>query len=300
MHPRLFLLTLLLLTSVSAADRVALVIGNNEYPADGNLQVLRNCVNDARLVRRALETVGFRVTLLENASFSAMDDALLGFEGAIPKGGTAIVYFAGHGIEYEGQNYLLGSNAKLQARSRLGEEALKAETFATAMVLAGAKSSFLFLDCCRDAPTDAQWLTRSASRKAGLAEINVEGDLMVGFAAAPGKAALEPAEAGGNSPYATALAKWIPSGLDHLDFFQEVRKEVNTVTDGAQRTWETGSFLDAFYFAAPVFVTPATATRDRPFENSLGMRFAPVVNYTSTSSNAVTLPNATQQPFFET
>ena len=177
MHPHLFLLTLLLLTSASAADRVALVIGNNQYPADGNLQTLRNCVNDARLVRRALETVGFTVTLLENASFSAMDDALLGFEGAIPKGGTAIVYFAGHGIEYEGQNYLLGSNAKLQARSRLGEEALKAETFASAMVLAGAKSSFLFLDCCRDAPTDAQWLTRGASRKAGLAEINVEGDL---------------------------------------------------------------------------------------------------------------------------
>ena len=59
MHPRLFLLTLLLLMSASAADRVALVIGNNQYPADGNLQTLRNCVNDARLVGRALETVGF-------------------------------------------------------------------------------------------------------------------------------------------------------------------------------------------------------------------------------------------------
>ena len=59
MHPRFFLLTLLLLTSLPAADRVALVIGNNLYPTDGNLQTLRNCVNDARLVRRALEKVGF-------------------------------------------------------------------------------------------------------------------------------------------------------------------------------------------------------------------------------------------------
>ena len=90
--------------------------------------------------------------------------------------------------------------------------------------------------------------------------------------------------------------------MDHLNFFQEVRKEVNTVTGGAQRTWETGSFLDAFYFAstspgkvaprpapvpvipmveAPVIVTPTTATRDRPFENQLGMKFVPVVNYTN-------------------
>lgn len=69
---------------------------------------------------------------------------------------------------------------------------------------------------------------------------------MVAFAAAAGKAALEPTQSGGNSPYAAALGKWIPSGLDHLNFFQEARKEVNTATSGLQPTWESGSFLEAF------------------------------------------------------
>jgi formylglycine-generating enzyme required for sulfatase activity len=295
MNFRILLLSLLLTSALCAADRVALVIGNNDYDDSGNLTDLRACRLDAQLIRRTLEAVGFTVILGEDQDRAGMDDLLTRFENAIPKGGTAVVYFAGHAIEFDGKNYLLGTNAKLQARSRLTEEAMNAETFASAMLLAGAKSSFLFLDCCRNAPTDSEWLTRGASRKAGLAQIDVDGDIIIGYAAKPGAAALEPAEPGSNSPYAAALAKWIPSGIKHGDVFEKVRQEVHETTGGLQRTWENGSFLEPFYFVStgktpvppsvpvPVPVPVPTlrdrargATKEEPFVNSLGLEFIPL------------------------
>jgi formylglycine-generating enzyme required for sulfatase activity/uncharacterized caspase-like protein len=291
-------LSLLLASALGAADRVALVIGNNDYDDTGTLMDLRACRLDAQLIRRTLEAVGFTVILGEDQDRAGMDDLLTRFESAIPKGGAAAVYFAGHAIEFDGKNYLLGTNAKLQARSRLTEEAMNAETFASAMLLAGAKSSFLFLDCCRNAPTDTEWLTRGPSRKAGLAQIDVDGDIIIGYAAKPGAAALEPAEPGSNSPYATALAKWIPSGIKHGDVFEKVRQEVNESTGGLQRTWENGSFVQPFYFAstgnapapamAPAVPNPIPvplpspadrargASKENPFVNSLGLEFIPL------------------------
>ena len=74
-----------------------------------------------------LEGLGFKVTKVEDASKSVMDEALLTWEQNLPKGCDALVYFAGHGIEHNGKNYLLGTNSKLKAQSRIGEEALEAE-----------------------------------------------------------------------------------------------------------------------------------------------------------------------------
>ncbi|MFT5469945.1 MAG: hypothetical protein ACI8UO_005068 [Verrucomicrobiales bacterium] len=241
------ILSLIAAQQLLAENRVALVVGNNDYDDDGKLEDLGACKRDAVLIKQTLEGVGFTVIYGEDLTRTQLDEKLTEFENAIEKGGTAVFYFAGHAIEFDGKNYLLGSNAKLQARSRLGEEAMNAETFATAMLLAGAKSSFLLLDCCRDAPRDSEWLSRG-QRKAGLAQIDVDGDIIIGYAAKPGASALEPTEPGSNSPYAEALAKWIPSGLDHGDVFQKVRMEVHNATGGLQRTWENGSFLEPFHF----------------------------------------------------
>ncbi|MEQ1840487.1 MAG: caspase family protein, partial [Verrucomicrobiales bacterium] len=249
----LFGLSLLLAIQASGADRVALVIGNNDYTAEGNFPDLNNCRNDAALVKDSLERAGFTVIHLEDADWQRMDEGLANFENAISKGGTAVFYFAGHGIEFEGKNYLMGTNARLQARSRLGQEGYDAETVAQAMLLAGAGSSFLFLDCCREVPGDAAWLSRG-TKKRGLADLKIVGDILICFAATPGQAALDaPAEtvtgvSRENSPYAQALAKAMHSGLDHLAMFQQVRSEVNVLTSGQQRTWESGSFLESFYF----------------------------------------------------
>ncbi|MFO1485694.1 MAG: caspase family protein [Verrucomicrobiaceae bacterium] len=217
--------------AVHAAERYALVIGNTHYPENGVLVTpLDNCIPDARLITITLESVGFRVTKLEDATKSAMDEALLAWEEKLTKGCEAIVYFAGHGIEHSGKNYLLGTNARLKAQSRIGEEALEAETVAQAMLLAGARASILFLDCCREAPP-AEWVTRG-TKKRGLADVKVDGDIIIAYAAKPGDSALDqPVVAGagvltGHGPYAQAVARFLSTGLKHTDFFQQVRKEV--------------------------------------------------------------------------
>ncbi|MBL9113861.1 MAG: caspase family protein [Verrucomicrobiaceae bacterium] len=255
-------LGLLVATTLSAAsDKVALVIGNNTYPTEGELVTpLENCVRDAGLITTTLEKIGFSVTQVTEASRAKIEDALITFQNAIPKGGTALIYFAGHGIEVDGQSYVLGTNARLKARSLLSEEGMKAETMAQFMVDSGAKSSFLFLDCCREAPP-TEWLTRGA-KKRGLADTRVDGDIIIAFAAKPGQSAQDaPLVTGAgvitsNSPYAQALAKWLPLGLKHTDFFQKVRTEVYALTSGKQRTWENGSFLEDYVFGEVLAAPP--------------------------------------------
>jgi uncharacterized caspase-like protein len=117
-------------------------------------------------MKTTLEGVGFCVVYAEDATKSVMDEKLTEFENKISKGGTAVIYLAAHGIEFEKRNYILCSNAKGKARSRLGEESMEAETFAVAMLSAGASQSFLFLDCCREKP-NAEWVSRTA-RAGGL------------------------------------------------------------------------------------------------------------------------------------
>lgn len=269
--PMKALLLLFLFTSpaLAAAEKVALVIGNNNYPPNGDLVTpLNNCVRDAELVSRTLTQIGFQVTQKTEASRSEMEDALVTFQNSIPKGGTALIYFAGHGIEVEGQSYVLGTNARLKARSMLAEEGLKAETLAQFMIDAGAAASFLFLDCCREAPS-TEWLSRGV-KKRGLADTKVDGDIIIGFAAKPGQSAQDAplVTAAGvttmNSPYAQALCKWLPQGLKHTDLFHKVRQEVNVLTGGQQRTWENGSFLTEYVFGAaggplPMIGPPAVA-----------------------------------------
>jgi len=152
----------------------------------------------------------------------------------------------------------------------------------------------------------AEWVTRGL-RKRGLAEVKVDGDIIIAYAAKPGDVAQDQPLVQGegvnpnHGPYAQAVAKFIGAGLKHTDFFQEVRKEVANLTNRQQRTWENGSFLEELYFSVgtgggagggtPLPLVPATpvvpmtptspvdplagVSKDRPFVNDLGMRFVP-------------------------
>lgn len=229
-----------------SSDRVALVIGINDYPdEDSSFRDLKNCVPDAKLIAQTLREVGFHVIEKLDPNLIEIEMALEEFEENINPGGTAFVYFAGHGIEFEGHNYLMASNARLRGKSWLAEEAVKADEIAGMMVAARSASSFLLLDCCREHPP-AEWASRGIKGK-GLSKIPITGDLMIGMAAAPGQVAYD-GRGEANSPYAKALAKWIPSGKNHLEVLLEVGKEVYKVTDGQQKPWSDGSFLDFFYF----------------------------------------------------
>lgn len=135
------------------AKRVALVIGNNSYPAllpDGQLY---NAVNDARLMEKELIALGFDVVKGENLSFSEMKAALRSFEKSIAGGGTGTLFFAGHGVMHEGRNYLIPSFIpKLDDLSALRDEALEVNDLMARLVETKAEFSLLIIDACRNNP----------------------------------------------------------------------------------------------------------------------------------------------------
>ena len=191
-----------------SAVRSALVIGINDYPENSEFKDLSNCVAEAQLIAATLRDVNFKVIEKLNVNQSELDFALEEFENEIQPGGTALVYFAGHGIEHEGHNYLMTSNALLKAKSRLNEEAVKVDEIAASMLVGGASSSFLLLDCCREHP-GAGWASRGR-RRTGLAKISADGDLIISTAASPGAVAYDGKK--GNTPSDHEREKWMQTG----------------------------------------------------------------------------------------
>lgn len=274
--PRLLLLALFValswFTESNGASRVALVIGNDEYPEDGNFVSLGNCINDASLIRNSLEEAGFQVIYRENVNRYEMEEALVEFEKTIEEGAAAVFYFAGHGIEDEGKNHLMASNARLQSRAMLGEESLNAETFVGAMVGAGAKSSIVFLDCCRETPNLA-WQSRSV-KKRGLADMKINfnnKDVLICYAATPGNVAFDGTDGNQkNSPYALSLSRRMLEGKHLRAMMQDVLEDVNKMTKGAQRPWENGSFLEPFYFVRVKY--QEVDVPEKEFSSSVGIK----------------------------
>lgn len=298
--------------------RVALVVGISDYPADGTLADLLNPVNDAKLIATTLEQAGFKVSLATDVTKGQLKSLLDDFVDTIKPGGDAVLYFAGHGMQYEGKNYLLAANAKLTRKYDLGEESLEADTVLDALAEKQPGAALVFLDCCRTPPTKS-WLAgnKRTGLPSGLAAIQ-HTDLLIHYAAAPGHPALD--GRGKNSPYAVALAKHLLGGKELAEMLRDVGGEVMKSTSSGQRPYQTGSLLNSFYFkplstlaaaavpavpvaspaataviplarpatptASPTSITaasstPATATRSAPYVNSFGMKFAPAVTYDS-------------------
>ncbi len=211
------------------AERVALVIGNSDYVEESVFGDIPVAQKDADLITSTLKDLGFEVILAQNASKTAMYNRLVDFEEKIEEGGTALVYFAGHGIEYEKKNFLMGTNAKFQDRDLLGEESLEADTILKKMTRKAPKTAILLLDCCRQPPTNS-WLrslnkTRGAS-SLGLAELEVGPGLVVGFAASAGNLAND-SLGGENGPYASSLTKHMKSGEELMRVMRLAARDVN-------------------------------------------------------------------------
>ncbi|MEO0416739.1 MAG: caspase family protein, partial [Verrucomicrobiota bacterium] len=216
-------------TVTSGADRVALVIGNSSYPTDSLFGRIPMAQRDADLIASTLEDLGFEVILTKNASKSVMYGKLLDLEDKIQPGGTVLVYFAGHGIEFEKKNYLMASNARFRDRDLLGEESLEADIIVKKLSRKNPKTTMIFLDCCREAPPTS-WLTsHKKTRNAntlGLAEMETGPGLVIGFAASAGNLAND-SLGDQNGPYALALSKYMNSGEEFNRVLKLVGREVN-------------------------------------------------------------------------
>ena len=214
---------------VNAQTRHALVIGIDDYAHVAPLQKARN---DARAVAAALGPAGFRVTALMDPDRRAMTQALGRFAAGLAQGDEALFYFAGHGIEVDGQNYLLPADIP---EARPGDEDfLIAEAIGVDHVLAslqrrGVRVSLLILDACRDNPFPRQG-TRSLGTTRGLGRVTAPEGSFVLFSAGAGQAALDRLgddDADPNSVFTRALLPRLTQpGLDLRGMVQQVRSDV--------------------------------------------------------------------------
>ncbi len=267
----------------SAARRIALVMGNGNYLY---ANTLTNPVNDAGLLAGVLQAQGFEVTRVIDADQRAMKRAFSDFAAKLQMAGpdsVALVYYAGHGVQFRGANYLIPVDAKLDTEAQLEIETFNADTIMQAIGAAGSKLNIVILDACRNTPFRS---FRSASR--GLAAIDAPQGTLVAFSTAPGQAARDGAS-GGNSPYSAALGEVLRQpGLRTEDVFKRVRQRVNQETNGEQTPWESSSLVGDFYPAGGGATQPAQvqAYIPPPAPNYGATPNAPAVPSTYASPNA--------------
>ena len=262
---RLAALVMLLALSVSstAAERIALVIGNETYAE----RPLENPVNDAEAMSAKLEGLGFEVTTLKNATLTEMRIAVKRFGRLARQGQStdAVVFFAGHGAQLYGANYLMPVNAQMGNEDEMTGSALELGTILRAIEGRQNGVNIVILDACRDNPLAA--LTRGGSR--GLAPVKpAETGTLILFAARPGQTALD-GETGKNGVFTSAILEALDKpGLDEDDFFELVSATVERRTSKKQIPWTEGRISGDFVFnlnaPAVVNVNPAPASPVAP------------------------------------
>ena len=218
--------------------RVALVIGNGAYGSSP----LPNPVNDARVMAKALKEMGFEVTEKENLNWQDMNEAVGAFGNKLLKGGVGLFYFAGHGIQIEGRNYLIPVGAEIDHEKQVKFKAVDAGVVLAEMENARNRLNIVILDACRNNPFARSF--RSSAQ--GLASMDAPTGTIVAYATAPGKTASD------NGLYTAKLIQEMRTPGSRLeDVFSRVRKAVRTETDGRQVPWESTSLEGTFYFRYP-------------------------------------------------
>ncbi|QJB55623.1 caspase family protein [Pseudodesulfovibrio sp. zrk46] len=226
-------------TSMATGARYALVIGNSAYPN----APLKNPVNDARDVVRSLRQMGFTVIQKNNAGLREMEMAMNTFYSSLQRGGVGLFYYAGHGVQVGGSNYLVPVDARINSESDVKYECLDAGRILGKMEDAGNSMNIIILDACRNNPFARSF--RSASR--GLARMDAPTGSILAFSTAPGSVAED--GSGRNGVYTKHLLQNLMTpGLDISDIFFYTRRGVVQETQGRQVPWESSSLVQRFYF----------------------------------------------------
>ncbi|HJT11713.1 MAG TPA: caspase family protein, partial [Dongiaceae bacterium] len=220
-----------------AATRVALVVGNGAYAPE--IGKLKNPRNDAQLMAETLQGLGFEVALVLDADQKAMKRAVREFGQKLRESGPqgiGLFYYAGHGVQVDGENYLLPIGAEVAAEGDVELEAVAAAGILSQMQYAGNAVNLAFLDACRNNP-----LTRSfRSGARGLARVDAPRGSFVGYSTAPGDVSVD--GDADNSPYALALAEELNTpGISIEEAHRAVRGKVLAATNQRQTPWDSSS-----------------------------------------------------------
>lgn len=265
--PPVFWLTAFLIVwaSPSNADseRVALVIGNAAY---ANTSALRNPRNDAQDVAAALEKLGYSVISGFDLSHAEMGRTIRRFAAALDGAGIGVFFYAGHGIQIDGVNYLVPTDSRLEDEYSPTFELIPVHVVQRIMENRN-RTNILFLDACRDNP-----LVRNLSRAMGTRSVSIGRGLaasesgigtLISYSTQPGNVALD--GDGRNSPYAGALARHLShAGLHIGDMLINVRRDVMQATNNKQVPWEHTALTDRFYFSPPLLPRAAEPSSSSP------------------------------------
>ncbi len=233
----------------AARARTALVIGNADYEA---LSSLVNPLNDAQDMAAALRESGFQVTLLTNADQRGMEEAIREFGNRLERvRGHGLFYYAGHGVERDGQNYLIPIGADVEDPADLRYKTVNASAILDHMERATNGVNVLILDACRNNPYPH---FRSASR--GLSILHGPKGSLIAYSTAPGDVAAD--GKGRNGLFTKHLLDVIRlPGLDLERSFSDVRRRVSRESGGRQIPWSNSSVLTDFYFTRGKGALPA-------------------------------------------
>jgi uncharacterized caspase-like protein len=237
-----------------AETRVALVVGNAGYT---NVPPLANSANDARLIAETLRGLGFVLVGggpqldLDKAAF---DQKVQLFGSQLQGADVGLFYYAGHGVQVRGTNYLVPISANLTREAEVDFQMLDTNLVLRQMESAGTKLNLVILDACRNNPFGAT-STRSTNR--GLAQMQAPEGTLISFATQPGSVAQDGDS--GNSPFTRALSQTIRRpGLGIFEAFNEVGLAVMQSTGNAQQPWVSSSPIRGnFHFSEPVAAPPA-------------------------------------------
>ncbi|HXD33156.1 MAG TPA: caspase domain-containing protein [Pyrinomonadaceae bacterium] len=220
--------------------RIALVIGNGAYT---NAPPLKNPPNDARDMAATLKALGFEVSTGINVSQREMKRLMREFGQKLKAGGSGLFYYAGHGLQSKGRNYLIPVEADIQSEIEAEDAAVDVGLLLGYMDDAQNSLNIVILDACRNNPFARSF--RSAS--SGLAQVDAPTGTLIAYATAPGRVAAD--GAGQNGLYTSELLKqMLVPGLTATEMFMRVRAEVMKETGNKQVPWEASSLVGSFYF----------------------------------------------------
>jgi uncharacterized caspase-like protein len=224
---------------VAKTKRMALVIGNSAYKTSP----LSNPVNDAKDMAQLLRELGFEVIYRQDASQTEMKSAIREFGNNIVKGDVALFYYAGHGAQVNGENYLIPVNAVITKEEEIEYESVNAGLVLAQMTSAGNRLNIVILDACRNNPFARSFRSQSS----GLAQMRASTGTLIAYATEPGSVAVD--GLGRNGLYTEELLKVMRApGLKIEDVFKRVRVAVRTKSQGKQTPWESSSLEGDFYF----------------------------------------------------
>ena len=220
-------------------ERLALVIGNSAYQT----APLKNPLNDAEDMAATLESLDFKVILKKNADQRTMEDTIRYFGRQLKNGGVGLFYFAGHGLQVEGRNYLVPVDARIESESDVRYEAVDAGRVLGKMEDAENQLNIVILDACRNNPYARSFRTDQK----GLARMDAPTGSLVAYATAPGDVAADGNEK--NGIFTKYLIRHMSEpNLSIEQVLKRVRIDVAGQTNGRQIPWESSSLMGDFYF----------------------------------------------------